>query len=490
MTMPTTPELKRWERCHRLLAGAFHPLACAFLLVGHAWAQQMPAQATQATTRLALIDSASLSVTAGVTTIPPVSPVTPGATASEPASEAIPVATNPTSAEQPATTEPIAPTAPVSLWDRIRSGFAVPDLTGKLVQSKEKFYADKPELVQRISLRASRYLFQIVEEVERRGMPMEVALLPFIESAFNPMAASPAKAMGLWQFIPGTGRDYGLRQTMFQDERRDVLESTRAALDYLGKLHDMFGDWHLAFAAYNWGEGAVTRAIEYNRKRGLPTDYESLRMPNETRHYVPSLQAVKNIVAQPDRFDISLPPIDNENSFVTVSKSRDIDVHVAAKFAGMSLEDFTALNPSFSKPVIPGSSQTQIILPRERAAQFEAALESATGPLSSYTTYQLKPGETVDKVAPRFHASADQIRSINNIPRNAKLKTGCTILVPRPVQHTDDIPGAVAENAVLAWDQPRAAKRKVNAPAKAKSKSAQIHTAPRKTASGVASSKS
>jgi membrane-bound lytic murein transglycosylase D len=458
--MPTTPQPTLWKRCHHVLAGGFHPLAWAFVLLSHASAQQLP--------------TASLAE----------------AVATESAAESIPAAAVPPTPEQPAATQATVPAVSVSLWDRIRTGFAVPDLTGKLVQNKEKFYADKPELVQRISLRASRYLFQIVEEVERRGMPMEVALLPFIESAFNPMAASPAKAMGLWQFIPGTGRDYGLRQTMFQDERRDVLESTRAALDYLGRLHDMFGDWHLAFAAYNWGEGAVARAIEYNRKRGLPTDYESLRMPNETRHYVPSLQAVKNIVAQPDRFDINLPPIENENSFVTVNKSRDIDVHVAARFAGMSFEDFTALNPSFSKPVIPGASQTQILLPRDRVAQFEAALDSATGPLSSYTTYQLKPGETVDKVAPRFHATADQLRSINNIPRNARLKSGSTILVPRPVQHTDDIPGSVAENAVLAWDQPRAARRKAQAPAKARSKSAQVHTAPRKTASGVVNSKS
>jgi membrane-bound lytic murein transglycosylase D len=410
--------------------------------------------------------------------------------------EAAPVAPRdlpPAPAEAPPVPVPTPP--PASLWDRIRAGFAVPNLTGGLVERKEKFYADKPELVQRISLRASRYLFQIVEEVERRGMPMEVALLPFIESAFNPMAASPAKAMGLWQFIPGTGRDYGLRQTMFQDERRDVLESTRAALDYLGKLHDMFGDWHLAFAAYNWGEGAVARAIEYNRKRGLPTDYESLRMPTETRHYVPSLQAVKNIVAQPERFDITLPPIDNENVFVSVSRARDIDVHLAAKFAGMSLDDFTALNPSFSKPIIIGASQTPIVLPRDREAQFEAALDAATGPLSSYTTYLLKPGETVDKIAPRFHASADQLRSINNIPRNARLKSGSTILVPRAASHTDDIPGSVADSAVLAWDQPRAAKRGARAPAKSvhapdKAKSAQSHTAPRKTAAGVASSKS
>ena len=162
-------------------------------------------------------------------------------------------------------------------------------------------------------------------------MPTELALLPFIESAYNPQALSVAKAAGMWQFVPGTGRDYNLKQNMWQDERRDVLASTSAALDYLSRLHDMFGDWHLALAAYNWGEGNVQRAIARNEAAGLPTDYESLRMPSETRNYVPKLQAVKNIVTNPQMYGLSLPDIPNHPYFVTVTTSRDIDVTMAAE---------------------------------------------------------------------------------------------------------------------------------------------------------------
>ena len=215
----------------------------------------------------------------------------------------------------PATTPPDAPLAepavvpaPQDLWQRIRAGFRIPDLDTKLADQRTRWYADQVEYFARMAQRSSRYMFYIVEEVERRGMPTELALLPFVESAFQPEAVSSAKAAGLWQFIPSTGRDYALAQTMWKDERRSVIDSTRAALDYLQKLYDMFGDWHLALAAYNWGEGSVSRAIEKNRRAGRSTAYTSLKMPLETQHYVPKLQAVKNIVAEPERYGIELPP--------------------------------------------------------------------------------------------------------------------------------------------------------------------------------------
>jgi len=176
--------------------------------------------------------------------------------------------------------------ARVDLWERVRNGFAMADLDSELVRERERWYASRPDYVQRMTERGSRYLFHIVEELDRRGMPTELALLPFIESAYNPQAMSTAKASGMWQFIPSTGRDFLLRQNIFRDDRRDVLASTRAALDYLQKLHGMFGDWQLALAAYNWGEGSVQRAINKNKRDGLPTDYSSLRMPAETAQYV------------------------------------------------------------------------------------------------------------------------------------------------------------------------------------------------------------
>jgi membrane-bound lytic murein transglycosylase D len=173
---------------------------------------------------------------------------------------------------------------PADIWVRIRQGFAMPDLENDLVKDREVWYAARPDYMVRMTERSRRYMFHIVEELERRNMPTELALLPFIESAFNPEAVSSAKAAGMWQFMPATGKYFDLKQNVFRDERRDVVESTRAALDYLQKLHGMFGDWHLALAAYNWGEGSVGRALAKNKAAGLGLSYSELRMPNETRY--------------------------------------------------------------------------------------------------------------------------------------------------------------------------------------------------------------
>ncbi len=173
---------------------------------------------------------------------------------------------------------------PADMWDRIRRGFKMPDLDSDLVRDREQWYASRPDYIQRMTERSNKYMFHIVEELERRNMPTELALLPYIESAFNPQAVSSARAAGMWQFMPATGTDFDLKQNIFRDDRRDVVASTRAALDYLQKLYRMFGDWQLALAAYNWGEGSVSRAIAKNQRLGLPTTYSDLTMPAETRH--------------------------------------------------------------------------------------------------------------------------------------------------------------------------------------------------------------
>ena len=336
----------------------------------------------------------------------------------------------------------------------------MPNLEGPLVERNERFYASKPEHVRRVTERASRYLYHIVEEIERRGMPTEIALLPFIESAFNPQALSPAKASGMWQFIPDTGRRYGLKQNMFTDERRDVLESTRAALDYLGSLYSMFGDWHLAFAAYNWGEGAVQRAIERNRRAGKPTDYASLRMPDETRSYVPRLQAVKNIIADPAAFNLDLPPVENEEYFTTVSPPGDIDVHRAAQLAGMSIDEFRALNPSFKKPVIVSATMPQLVVPKDRAEQFLANLDFSSGSLSSFTAHTVQARDSLDSIAKQYHTSVAELRDLNGIPNGARPKAGATLLVPRPAGMAGDIPSEIAENARLDYELDRVVQRR------------------------------
>jgi membrane-bound lytic murein transglycosylase D len=337
---------------------------------------------------------------------------------------------------------------PPDLWARIRSGFAMPDLQNDLVTDREQWYASRPDYIQRMTERSSKYLFHIVEELERRNMPTELALLPYIESAFNPQAVSSAKAAGMWQFMPATGKYFDLKQNAFRDDRRDVLASTRAALDYLQKLHGMFGDWHLALAAYNWGEGSVGRAIARNKKDGLGTRYEDLRMPDETRLYVPKLQAVKNIVANPQAFRTELPLIENHPYFQQVLINRDIDVALAARLADVALADFKALNPSAHRPVIIASGTPQILLPWDNAKIFQRNFEAYTqGQYASWTAWTAPATLSVGDAARRVGMSEADLRGVNNIPPRMLIKAGSTLLVPRTPQMDNDVASHVADNA-------------------------------------------
>ncbi|MDP1649379.1 MAG: transglycosylase SLT domain-containing protein [Rubrivivax sp.] len=335
------------------------------------------------------------------------------------------------------------------LWQRVREGYALPALEGDLVQKWEQWYASRPDYVQRMTERGSRYLFHIVEEVERRGMPGELALLPFIESAFNPQAVSHARASGMWQFMPATGKDFELRQNLFRDDRRDVLASTRAALDYLQQLHAQFGDWHLALAAYNWGQGNVQRAIRRNRMARKDTDYASLRMPDETRNYVPKLQAVMNIVAQPQAFGLPLPPLENHPYFLSVSIDRDIDVALAARLSGMSIEEFQYLNPQHNKPVILAAGTPVVLLPYDHANRFLRELAKYPGPYASWTAWvapkTVKPAEAARLVG----MSEARLREVNRIPARMLVKKGSTLLVPRKAHAGTDVAEYIAHNAVM-----------------------------------------
>ncbi len=316
------------------------------------------------------------------------------------------------------------------LWARIRSGFAMRDLDSPLVARHEKWYADRPDYVARMTERARRYLHYITTEVERRGMPSEIALLPMIESAFNPGAYSTSRASGIWQFIPSTGKNFGMQQNWWYDGRRDVISATNGALDYLQKLHDLFGDWELALAAYNWGEGAVQRAQARNRKRGLPVNYTSLKMPNETRNYVPKLLAVKNIVANPASFGLVLEDIPDKPYFAAVSTTKHIDVKLAAQLADISMEEFAALNPAHNRPVILQDNSDLILLPVSAVETFRANLENYDKPLVSWQAYQPKKGERLDHLAPRFGLSVETLKSVNGLSGRAKISTGQTLLVP------------------------------------------------------------
>jgi membrane-bound lytic murein transglycosylase D len=358
------------------------------------------------------------------------------------------------------------------LWSRIRSGYAIPDVNNALVDKNIQWYTSRPDYLNRMSARASLYLYHVVQELERRGMPTELALLPVIESAFNPQALSNANAAGIWQFVPGTGRDFNLKQNMFKDERRGVLASTDAALNYLQRLYTMFGDWQLALAAYNWGEGNVQKAIEINRARGKPTDFESLSdlMPAETRNYVPKLQAIKNIVANPAQYGVTLPLIDNQPYFVQVDKTSDIDVTVAAQLAEMSVEEFKALNPQFKRPVITGE-QTKILLPKQNAEKFRLNLAQWGHALSSWTVHKITSAkETIASLASRFRTTPEVIRQANNIPAQMRLKTGSTILVPKTAATADtgDIAESVVEHAAMALEPDRGGKHRTSSRYRAK----------------------
>ncbi len=346
-------------------------------------------------------------------------------------------------ARVPETSSPLVAVVPqIDVWERIRRGFAIPDLETPLAANRTQWYASQPDYLERMTQRGSRYLFHIVEEIEKRGMPTELALLPFVESAMQPEAVSSAKAAGLWQFIPSTGKHYALEQNLWHDQRRDIVESTRAALDYLQKLHGDFGDWHLALAAYNWGEGAVGRAIARNRAQRKPTVYTALRMPTETAHYVPKLQAIKNIVRDPARYGITLPAVRNEPYFVAISKTRDIDVDTAARLAEMPVDEFRGLNPSFNRPVIVGAAQPTILLPADRADTFLAnlaAFESTGQPLASWTTHMLGKNETLAQVAKRVDISEAKLREANRIPPRYRVAAGSVILIPRDETMDDDI---------------------------------------------------
>ena len=341
-------------------------------------------------------------------------------------------------------------TPPVDIWDRIRRGFAMPNLVGELVSDREQWYSNRPDYFERMTERGRKYLFHVVEELERRNMPTELALLPFIESAFNPEAVSSARAAGMWQFMPATGKTFELKQNMFRDDRRDVLASTRAALDYLQKLYGMFGDWHLALAAYNWGEGSVGRAIANNKKAGLDMRYTDLKMPMETRFYVPKLQAVKNIVAAPESLKVRLPLIENHPFFQTVDIKRDMDVAVAAKLAEVSLEDFRALNPSASKPVLLAAGTAQILLPWDNAALFQSNLEAYTGGrLASWTAWIAPTTLKASDVAARVGMTEAELRTVNQIPPRMLIRAGSTLLVRRTHGISTDVSTQVADNGQL-----------------------------------------
>jgi membrane-bound lytic murein transglycosylase D len=351
------------------------------------------------------------------------------------------------------------PLAAVDLWDRMRAGFKMNELNTALVTEKEKFYLSKPDYLKRMFNRGSRYLYFIMEEIDKRGMPMELALLPFVESAMNPTAMSHASASGLWQFIPSTGRQYNLSQNWWVDNRRDVSKATVAALEYLDRIYKMQGnDWFLALASYNWGEGSVQRAMRANAAKGLPTDYVSLNMPNETRHYVPKLIALRNIVMRSKELGLELPDAPNEPYFVSIEKTRPIDLKLAAQFAGMSVEEFVSLNPAHNRPVIAASKNNQILIPTKREKQFLQAIETHSDGNKVFASWQprtLGAGETLESIAAAGGVSVAELRQANSIKAHQRILPGTRIIAPQGrVKDESQVESFVAPRVVEAINLP------------------------------------
>jgi len=342
---------------------------------------------------------------------------------------------------------------------RIISGYNMPDINSSYTGTHETWYASRPDYMKRMVGRSQRYLYHIVVEVEKRGMPSEIALLPMVESAFNPVANSSAKASGIWQFMPATGKNFGLKQDWWVDNRRNVTAATNAALDYLQKLHRMFGNWDLALAAYNAGEGTVQRAIDRNRKNGLPTDYASLQLPAETKNYVPKLQAIKNIMKTPENYGLNIDKIPNRPYFTRVLAPKQIDAKLAASLAEISYDEFVSLNPEYNRPVITETGNAhEILLPVLAGNTFKTNLASYDKPLISWQTYHAKRGERMDKIAQKFGINVSQLRDVNDISSGKKLSSSQPILVPYNAGNLDNT--AIDTNAAEPQSENQVSHRK------------------------------
>ena len=306
---------------------------------------------------------------------------------------------------------------PADLFDRIRAGFGMTDVNHPTVDAEERWYARHPGYLDRTFKRGERYLFHIVNEIEARNMPMELALLPVVESAFNPVAYSRARASGLWQFIPGTGRRYGLKQNWYYDGRRDVLAATSAALDYLEFLVNEFdGDWLLAVAAYNSGEGNVARAMRRNREAGKPTDFFSLNLPRETRAYVPKLLAMRRIMADPVAHGLLFATIPDEPYFEKVQLASQIDLHVAAELAAISKEELLALNPAFNRWVTDPEGPHHLLVPIANATRFATAVaELPPRARVRVVSHRVRRGDTLAAIAAKYGVSVASLRTSNKI---------------------------------------------------------------------------
>ena len=325
---------------------------------------------------------------------------------------------------------------PENIWKVVNKGYGIPDpkkkWAKKVVKKYERWYSEHPVYTYRMFERTKRYIYYVVQEVKKRNMPMEIALLPIIESAYNPIARSNMKAVGLWQFIPSTGKNYGLKQNWWKDERSNVILSTNASLNYLEKLYKQFGTWELALAGYNAGEGKVAREIKKNKRRKRPTDYYTISLPRETDEYVSKLIAMKHIIQNPSKFNVDVPYIPNAPYFEEVTLTEQMDIDLILKLADISSEEFELLNAHHKRPLIPKEQEpTIILLPKYKIETYNKNLAEHNEPLSNWVLYKPKRKESIMKVAKRFDINLSTFKRINSLNGRVTFRRNSTVLIPK-----------------------------------------------------------
>ena len=324
------------------------------------------------------------------------------------------------------------------LWEQLRREFRLPEQDNKRIRVQRNWYIKHPSYMQRVTERARRYGWHIQQQLRQRNMPAEIALLPIVESAYDPFAYSHGRAAGLWQFVPATGKRFGLKQDWWYDGRRDILDSTAAALDYLQHLHKRFkGDWLLALAAYNSGEGTVSKAQRKNRKKGKPVGFWDLSLPGETRDYVPKLIALKQLVATPSVYGVKLETVPNRPFFEVVETGAQIDLAVAADLAGLELDKLYRLNPGFNQWATSPDGPHRLLIPVDQADMFrQAVAELPPEQRVKWVRHKVKKGETLSHISKHYHTTVAALTSTNNL-KNSSIRIGDHLMVPVSSQGQD-----------------------------------------------------
>ena len=327
----------------------------------------------------------------------------------------------------------------VSIWTSMRQGFALAPLESPMVAQQIQQYSASGNHFQETLTLAKPYLYFVLEEVKKRNMPTEIALLPFLESSFNVRRGKGVNPAGLWGLMPVAARHLNLLHTPFEDERRDIVRSTEAALDLMQELHTKFGDWHIALAAYNWGPGNMSKAIENNQRRKIPTNYLNLKMPIETMIFVPKLLALRKIIENPSTYKVTLPDIPNTPYFSLISVPRAIDINVVLKLAEISNDEFVDLNPAFNKTVIPAEKNQKILLPVNKVKRFEENYQHYDQPLSQWRSVIVKSPQTLEALAKQWQVDINRTRQMNNLRMGIILQPGTMIMIPKPSLKNDPV---------------------------------------------------